>query len=586
MKKHGKLVKVFVLMLAAVLLFSLAACGQSNEPAGTTATAGTDGTTTAAATEAAKEPLTLRLLSKQTAIDDWNNNHEKSPVQQEIKRLTGITLEQQTADDNQFNVILASGDLPDLIRCDATRPTEGIALIEGGHLVPMDELFQTNGQGILESIPETLAYSKANWSAGKNQTFFIPANVGPDQIALAASTSPAIRWDYYKELGCPPIKTQDDLLNVLAEMVKRHPTTEDGKKVYGVSMWNDWGNWTYNMTGYYFTGIASTTAEGAYLSVEPDSSIINGLAADGHIWNAIKFFYNAKKMGILDPDCFTMKYADYEAKGTAGQLLYAPADWPFVKFNQQYASEKKGYMSIPIEGMYQYQGNISYMGYGGKHFAITTDCKTPERAMDLLNFLWSYDGCRTMYSGVEGKQWNMVDGKPVLTDETIAAFKRKDADWIATNINYDYNNIGLSPFVIHPRDGEPLCLFNTAQVYSKDLNPLMKDFSDFYGVPYPGEIFNKMLEEGKMKDRRNIDVFAQAMPDNRSDELNRINGNLKDLVAKQAAKCILAKSDEEFEALKEQSIKEFEKAGLAQNVEAKHKWYEDAKQAAKQYYKE
>lgn len=580
-----KTVKILALLIAVTMMLSLAACGSSSNKGTETQASTTASGTTAAAqetTEPAKEPVTIELLIYQTTVPEWNENHDTSPVQQEIKRVTGVTLEQKSVDDNQLNVILASGDLPDMIRIDQSK--FGKALIEGNHVIALDQLLQTNGQELLKNIPESLAYSKAKWSQGKDQTYFVPVNIGPDTMGMVNTTAPILRWDYYKEIGAPEFNNEIEMLQVIKQMQEKHPTTPEGKKVYGVSMWNDWGTWSIFQPMYYFTGYGVSVESTAQLpSANPE--LVDVTTADEPYWRGVKFYYTANQMGLLDPDAFTMKYDDFVAKATAGQLLYGPADWPFDGFNQQNNKDKKGYMAIPMNAGYQWHGNMGSMGMGGKHFAITADCKNPERAMDLMNYFWSPDGCRTLYNGVKGVHWDMVDGKPMLKEETIAAYKLADDAWKATNINYDYNVIGLSPYFIHPEDGEPLCLFNSAQVYKTALNPLMEDYSAFYGVSYPAEIFKKKLDEGKNLNRSEMNPFLGATPYDRTDELKRIEANLKDLLMKYAAKCTLAKNDDEFEKFKAEAIKEFEKAGSKQNFEARKQWLDFAKEDSKNYWK-
>ena len=49
-----------------------------------------------------------------------------------------------------------------------------------------------------------------------------------------------LRWDLYKELGYPEIKTLDDMVDVLGQMKEICPTDDNGKTTYGVSLFNDW----------------------------------------------------------------------------------------------------------------------------------------------------------------------------------------------------------------------------------------------------------------------------------------------------------------------------------------------------------
>ena len=41
-----------------------------------------------------------------------------------------------------------------------------------------------------------------------------------------------VRWDYYKELGYPPVNNEEDYLKVLRQMHENHPFTEDGYPTY------------------------------------------------------------------------------------------------------------------------------------------------------------------------------------------------------------------------------------------------------------------------------------------------------------------------------------------------------------------
>lgn len=585
MKKLFWSIRVPAMLLVVFMLFSLAACAGSNN--GTTPSTGGDDKKPAA-TEAPKqtkeEPVTLKILVLNTTVDTWNAGHD-SPVQLDIREKTGVILEQQSVSDDQFNVILASGDLPDLVRIDRSKHAKG--LIEGNQIIPLDDLLKTNGQEILKSIPSTLEYARLNWSEGREKIYFIPTQVGPDATGTGINDSiaPVLRWDYYKELGCPEIKDENDLLDVLKQMVEKHPTTEDGKKVYGVSMWTDWGNgWMFFMPLYYFTGYVTYGSSGAVArKVDPNSPLVDATKEDDPFWRAVRFYYNANKMGILDPDALTMKYADFEAKATSGQILFAGADWPFQKFNQQNANDGKGYLPIPVTNGYQWHGDMAWLGWHSKSFAITSDCKYPEKAMDLMNYLWSYDGCRTLYNGIKGQHWDVVDGKPTLKEETIVAYKANDDAWKKTNINLDLNIIGLSPYMIHPEDGQPLCLFNSEQVFSRDLNPLVKDYCDYYKAPYVGGLFNRLVAEGKNQNKQHINAFVNAFPYTPSDEIKRIESDLGALMAQYAAKCIFAKDDAQFEALKAEGIRELEKAGAQKNFESRAEWYQKAVEDAKRY---
>ena len=53
---------------------------------------------------------------------------------------------------------------------------------------------------------------------------------------------PYLRYDLYKQIGAPEIKTSDDYLGVLQKMQEIYPENENKQKVYGFSLWKDWDN--------------------------------------------------------------------------------------------------------------------------------------------------------------------------------------------------------------------------------------------------------------------------------------------------------------------------------------------------------
>ncbi|MCL2352737.1 MAG: hypothetical protein FWC55_09430, partial [Firmicutes bacterium] len=532
----------------------------------------------------------LNVMFYGTKVPEWNDNHQNM-VQTAIKQATGVTLQFDDPDEDQFAVYLNSGTLPDMLRLEPQKYGEG--LVTGGKLVALDDMLPTLGQDMLKSIPDTLKYSAKNWSFNTGKTFFVPVNVGPDLMGAENDMGAIVRWDYYKELGYPEIKGVDDFLNVLKQMQTAHPKTEDGKTVYGVGLFNDMGGWIYNMTQFFFTGMG--IAANSFAGANNDYSKCVTVMDDSHpMWSAAEFLFKANQMGLLDPDAFTMTYADLDAKMTNGQILSSNQNWTVGKFNAAHANltdasgayaggDGKGYMSVPIIGGRVWHGNNSPLGWANKCFCITTSCSNPEAAMRVLNYMWSYDGTRVMYSGLEGQTWNYSNKVPTLTGDALNNYK--DPAWKAsTGVSYDYNIIGLAPTTTHP-DGYPVSLFNSAQVMSMNLSPLFKDFADHYGVSYPGEYWSKLVADGVMKNNSDQNAYVNAYPRVLTDEESLVLTNLNNLQLQWMPRLALAKDQAEFDSLKEQAKGEFDAAGAQSDYDSFMKWLAAAQADAAQYTK-
>lgn len=536
-----KKTKLLALGLAVGMIFGTTACGGAKTATDTTV-ASSASSSVAVETVVEKTPVTLSVMVD--AATDWNN-YPDNPVAKEIAKKTGVTIEMVVVDKEKAKVLIAGGDLSDIIMAKNDADNQQYRqLIEGKNVIPLDDLLKTNGKDIESSVPKMLEFSRANWSNGENKVYYLTTGIGAERAGVEPGIGPMVRWDYYKELGYPEIKNTDDLLNMLKTMQEKHPKTDDGKKVYGVGAWNDWGSWYSSMVVGPFLGWNGYTKLGQ-TEYNPILTM-----ADGPIWSGIKFMYKANQMGILDPDALIMGYEDLHTKATNGQTLFSPVNWIFDNFNGANNKDAKGYMALPLDWASQWYGTDFYAGFSNKGYAITKNCKTPDRAMDLLNYLWSYEGARTVFSGVKGEQWDLVDGKPVMKDEFTKLRVENGDAWKALQIG----NMGLNfmtafnTYYINPADNAPMSLFDSEDLYNTNLNPLQKDFSDHYAVKYPAQAFLNLVEAGKVLNQGSSNPYISEYMAPQPDDIKTIAAKVDAEIIKAAAKCILSKNDAEFDS--------------------------------------
>jgi ABC-type sugar transport system, periplasmic component len=574
--------KLVGLTLSVVMLASLmTGCSnnKSNNNASVTPAATTEKTETSTDQKATgDEVATLNILTTKISsnVTDYPDTH----VTEALEKAIGVKINIIEADTDKYNVYMASGEGFDLI---LTPTTNFSQLIEGNVVVPMDDLMDKYGKDITANIADTVKFSKGSWSNGSGKLYFLPCQIGVDSQGIYQGMGPLTRWDYYKELGYPEIKNLDDWLKMLADMQKKHPTTKDGLPVYGVSMFTDWNVWCYKypLACYYGYNELSGSQSGLYKPSTMEYS--NLFEKDGLFWKSLEYYYKANQLGILDPDAFITKYDDFTAKASNEQLLTGPAVWAMGDFNGKHASEAVGFQVIPTSWAYQWGGTDYKAGWVDKCFGISSKCKNPEKAMEYLNYIYSYDGCRMLYSGIEGTDYTMADNKPELTQQSIDLYLNGGEEWKKSGLGFDRNITGLGNFTIDPKDGKTLDLFVDPSVYPKMLTSCQKDFSDYYKVSYPDEIFQQYRQKYSVYDQSNTDAFTVALVSSAPDDIKRKEASLVEAAVSAASKIILAGSQDEYNTLKQQTEEEFNNIGLQDVI----KWYttewNKAKENAKQY---
>lgn len=551
-----------------LLLVVLAACsGNGNNTINTSPSASPAGSESTETPSETKEPITISVQFNATGED-----FENTDVFNEIAKKTGVTMDIELFDEQKFQVQLAGGDLPDIIQVKHVNTTYLQQLIDGGNIIPLDDLVASNGPDIQGPLfKDSLEYSKSFWSNNTDQLYLIPVQVGTTGWGYEVGTGFVTRWDYYKELGYPAVKSIDDMVNVLADMVALHPTTPDGKKVYGTAIWNDWGTWglgSFGMiTGNGNVMVGSDNVPNKY--TDPSNS---------SYWDTAYFLYKANQKGILDPDAFTAKYDDIVAKATQGTLLNSQATWPFANVNAELLKEgeDKGFMTIPLDWGFSWSGGETISGWADRGFAITKNAKNPERAMDLINFLVSEEGSRLLASGIEGVHWDQVDGKPQMKPEIVALAGAGGDEWKKTGIagggGGAANQQGLSNDTLLS-DGSLVNLMNTPEQFAAKMNSLHKDYSDYYKAAYPAAAYQQYETQGLVKSLKDLpqDITAAmpAMPE----DISRIYNALEDMVMKGIPDVVLkSKDDADYAARQQALIEDLRKAG----ADKWHEWYTSA----------
>ncbi len=581
MKKN--LAKILALLLAVMFITSLIACKPATPEPGTTTQE-----TSSTVEEKDLEPVTLSYYGW-LAGGSFSSGVQNDPIALEIKNKLGITLDVEFHGTNdKMAAMLGSGDLPDILSIDTIVSGGGAiatpqTLIEANYMVDMTPLLEEHGKTLLEECPQKLSFSKEVYGGPDKKLYFISgpsAGNTPPQIKywIASGFGMMIRWDYYKEIGYPPVKDSiDEVIPMLKEIMKRHPTNSEGKKAYGVSPWfKDWNLWNFTVWHQALNNCLSERE--MFIDMDLRTNEVRPQITDTNsvLWQGVRFWNKCHQAGIMDPDCVTQTYENFIEKVNSDRIYFHTVDWAVSSYEAvagQAGHPERGFMPIKMPDKIKTFFSGSYSPVTGRGLTgITTKCENPERAMDFLNFIGSYEGARLLFNGIEGKDWEVVNGVPQRTEE-LKNLIASDANWQQKTGLMKYWNMNLlQNNATDPKYNCPLDYSRNEDYVAKaKTKPLWVDFCEHYGVTWPGEVLEKQLT-----DNQPIVAFFDKFVEPTSAEIKLIDGKLMNYLNVNMIKCMLTNSDAEFEAMQKKIIEECKNMGAEQSFEHHKKRWDDA----------
>ncbi|WP_165444040.1 extracellular solute-binding protein [Lachnoclostridium sp. Marseille-P6806] len=554
--KHRKL---FTGLLSAALTAALiAGCGSTAQ----SPTAGGDETVQAAggdaqeAGERSMEPVTLTLGINALDEGEWTGG-----IADKIREELGITIQVVKVDNEKVKVLAAGGDLPDMLILPELYMQDVQNMISAGQFAPLDELLEKYGQNIMKNEPVAMRYSKE--VVGNGTTYIIPCAVKKADMNTPLKNGFVgffSRYDFYKAVGSPEINGEDDYLEALRLMQDYAQSQRtDGKKVYALSGWTDWGLWPYTIAYPFSHGY--TNLAGNFTGKDDTGEVESQfLDEDGVFWRGLKFMNKAHRMGLYDPEALTQKWEQYVDKVKNGTLLtqiLMPPDHSTAAADNAVMTLLPGAFPV-LPDIYNYDLACGYQVNDSR--AISANCKYPERAMQFMNYLDSDEGARLIMNGVQGRDWDYVDGVPQIIGERLAAFEN------GTNSDYDLDHGGIAQLqyfysgACQPADGYPVNLQESEDWIVSHLSDGEKMFAQDYGCEYPGKVYDQWIKDGLATTQSSVAVSLQIIGPC-SDENAQIQSNADQYMNANIAKVILAESDEEFASAKAAIISDLKAMG-------------------------
>ncbi|MBW7455391.1 extracellular solute-binding protein [Paenibacillus sepulcri] len=492
--------KSSMVIVIMVLILSLIGCS-SNSNNGTadegSKNSNSESSTGGDAAGGSTEPVTLSIFGVvgSTVV---NKPFQDDQVMAELEKRTGVKLDftselNVTDRAEKLAIMLAGNDLPDIVVYNSL--TDSSKIQSANAAMPLDELVEKYGPNIKKNAGQAIELMKQASPDGK--LYYLPGGIGNVQFSpLVNDNSWNIRWDLYKQLNYPKLETLDDLLNVLEQMQKLEPMNKDGKKNYGLglNLSETWGQLMIDKAIANLQGFVQALPNDAYIDMNTGKLVPRISDPDNIFWKSMEFYNQAYRRGILDPESATLKYNTITEKYKTGRYFASTTHWSLGGADEQFITQgtpEKGFLPFMIDYNKQniYVGQATYNGDQFQMF-ISKNCKNPEAAMKLIDYLYTNEGTELLTNGIEGVHYDMVNGVPIVKDEEIKAALADPNHFVQTGIHkYDH----LRRYIPQNNpNGYPTEFRDVPETVAKVMTAAQKDFMEHYGYKTVTEAFTKV----------------------------------------------------------------------------------------------
>ena len=420
--KKTLLVLVMVLLAASMLFVSC----KKNEAA-----------PAAAAADAGVEKMEISVFT----IQQRNQPPADNKIYKWIEEKFGVTFKWDILvgdKDQKIGVMIASGDLPDVVEVDSEKFQGAGLLID---IKPLVEKYCPNIMSHYANVWKQMIYIDSEKDAEGNITtehlYSLPnygVLSGADAGTYYNQNAFWIQKCVLKEFGYPVIKTVDEFFDLVEAYAKKYPTIDGMPTIPFHIMTYDWEafnlwNTPNFLAGYPNDGNGHVTwdaAKGKYIYED------NFIDANAYKW--FKLANGYYKRGLIDPESWTDNSDQWKAKLTQGRILgHFSQGWEWMgdieSHHQTAGMWERTYAPLPVvfdESITPHYKDETLpnlqRGYG---FSVKSGEAKAIKILKFLDTMLEPENSKVLEWGIEGEDYYIdtdgsktgAAGRPYRTQE-------------------------------------------------------------------------------------------------------------------------------------------------------------------------
>jgi putative aldouronate transport system substrate-binding protein len=403
--------KILAATLAAGMMASaLTACAKkSAEPTANNSTAPSQ----TSSTMASEKPIEVRIFVQDRSDSPWNND---MPVIKEIAKKTNVTLKWEVAPegtangDEKFNLMMASGDLPDIINYDYGKMMK---YADKGAYEPLNDLINQNAPNIKKVLENKNISRSITYTNGK-------IYMVPNIAAIKPSTVMITRKDWMDKLSIKEPTNMDEFYNMLKAMKEKDPNGNGKADEIPFSTRSKRGG---------IMGITQSWGIREEFFIE-DGKMKFG-STDPRMKEVIALLAKMYKEGILDKDYISNDLKMWQAR-YVNELSGVTYDWlsriDFLNVEVKKVNQNANFQAVMLpeasKGAMKVFDQQSLVRANGAVIASTSKYK--KEIVKMFDYMFTEEGKKLLNFGISGTHYKEENGNITYTDAIMKNPSGKD----------------------------------------------------------------------------------------------------------------------------------------------------------------
>ncbi len=321
--------------------------------------------------------------------------------------------------NTKLNLMLSTGDMPDLITFNSTNSSTMDDLINSKALMTLKEIDEKYEKGFLDEIPDLIKVQTKNRSDG--ELYGLPSMFVTGTGKKNGTQAFNVRADIYEALGSPDMSTPDKFVDALKLFKEKYPTI-DGRKTIPLDM--NQKCWSLYIIERSF-GIVSDNY------VDEDGNV-KVKWRDPKYRDVVKFMSRLSREGLLDKDMYFKQGNQITEDRATGISFCIPSSFDQLwEVNSVLKRSNDNAFYKVIEPMSAVEDPVFSPIVPYSYWTMTsipTQANDPETAAKFLRYMWSPEGNTLMNYGIEGKHYTIDDEGYLEVAQDVLDRQANDSD--------------------------------------------------------------------------------------------------------------------------------------------------------------